>query len=167
MGMNRAPSTRKIVRDPEALQAIVAEHRAAGRTIVLTNGTFDLLHVGHVRALEGAREHGDVLVVGVNNDSSVRAYKGEGRPVIPEEERAELLACLGCVDVVTFFGEATAEVLIRRVAPDVWAKGRDYSEATLPEAHVVKELGGEIAIVGDPKDHAASDVIDRIRGSGD
>ena len=166
MGMSRAPSARKIVRDPEALEATLAAHRAAGRSVVLTNGTFDLLHVGHVRALEGARGQGDVLVVGVNTDRSVRNYKGPGRPIVPEDERAELLACLACVDVVTFFDEPTAEALIRRVAPDGWAKGRDYSEETLPEAHVVRELGGSIAIVGDPKDHAASDFIDRIRGSG-
>jgi bifunctional ADP-heptose synthase (sugar kinase/adenylyltransferase) len=86
---------------------------------------------------------------------------------VPEDERAELLACLACVDVVTFFDEPTAEALIRRVTPDVWAKGRDYSEETLPEAHVVRELGGSIALVGDPKDHGASDFIDRIRGAGD
>lgn len=163
----RAPSSRKIFADPDALREELAKHRAAGRTIVLTNGTFDLLHVGHVRSLEDAKSHGDVLVVGLNSDVSVRSYKGPGRPIIPEDERAELIACLGCVDVVTFFDEPTAEALIRRVAPDVWAKGRDYSEATLPEAALVRELGGRIAIVGDPKDHAASDLITRIRELGE
>ena len=158
-----APSARKIIVEQAALEAALAAHRSAGRSIVLTNGTFDLLHVGHVRALEDAKTRGDVLVVGLNSDASVQSYKGPGRPIVPEGERAELIACLGCVDIVTFFNEPTADALIRRVVPEVWAKGRDYSEETLPEAALVRELGGAIAIVGDPKDHAASDLITRIR----
>ncbi len=161
--MSRGASLDKVVRDSGAVARAVAEQRDAGRRIVLTNGAFDLLHVGHVRSLEDARSLGEFLVVGLNSDVSVRSYKGRGRPVVPEDERAELLACMACVDLVTFFDEPTAEALIRRVAPDIWAKGRDYTEETLPEASVVRELGGRVAIVGDPKDHASSDLIRRIR----
>lgn len=156
-------SAGKIVSDRARLTRQLDQWRSAGRRIVLSNGTFDLLHVGHVRSLEDARTRGDVLVVGLNTDASVRTYKGPGRPVVPEGERAEIVAALACVDLVTLFDEPTAEQLIRLVRPDVWAKGRDYTEETLPEAAVVRELGGDIAIVGDPKDHAASDLIARIQ----
>ncbi|MAG55540.1 MAG: D-glycero-beta-D-manno-heptose 1-phosphate adenylyltransferase [Planctomycetes bacterium] len=152
-----------MVSDRARLTRQLDQWRSAGRRIVLSNGTFDLLHVGHVRSLEDARTRGDVLVVGLNTDASVRTYKGPGRPVVPEGERAEIVAALACVDLVTLFDEPTAEQLIRLVRPDVWAKGRDYTEETLPEAAVVRELGGDIAIVGDPKDHAASDLIARIQ----
>ncbi len=137
--------------------------RAAGGTIVLTNGAFDLLHVGHVRALEDARRHGTCLVVAINSDASVRRLKGPSRPVVPEGERAELVAAIGCVDLVYVFGETDVSVIIRAVRPDVHAKGRDYTAATVPERAVVAEVGGRVVIVGDPKDHATTDVIARIR----
>ncbi len=156
----------KIILDRAGLVRRSEELRSSGLRIVLTNGTFDLLHVGHVRALEEARAQGDVLVVGINSDASVRAYKGPGRPVVPEAERAEIVAALGCVDLVTVFDEPTAEALIRAVRPAVHAKGQDYTEASVPERAVVLEVGGRVAIVGDPKDHAASDLIARIRAAG-
>lgn len=153
----------KIVPDDGALQARLAGWRAEGLRIVLTNGAFDLLHVGHLRALEDARGRGDRLVVGVNADVSVQASKGSHRPIVPEAERAELVAGLACVDCVILFSEVTAEPLITRVRPDVHAKGRDYTVETVPEAKLVRSLGGEVAIVGDPKDHATTDVIAKIR----
>ncbi len=137
--------------------------RRTGKTIVLTNGAFDLLHVGHVRALQDARAHGDALVVAVNSDRSVRGLKGPGRPIVPEAERAEMLAALECVDLVYVFEDATVETIIRRLRPDVHAKGRDYREDNVPERHVVAEVGGRVVIVGDPKNHATTDVIARIR----
>ncbi len=150
-----APDLGELVRRLDATRA--------GKTVVLSNGTFDLLHVGHVRALEAARALGDLLVVGVNSDASVRAYKGAGRPVVPEAERAELLAALECVDHVVVFGERTADALIRAVRPAIHAKGTDYRPETLPEAAAVAAVGGRIAIVGDPKDHSATDLLRRIR----
>ena len=153
----------KIILEREALLEHTAEARSGGARIVFTNGTFDLLHVGHIRSLEDARSHGDLLVVGLNSDSSVRSYKGPGRPVVPEQERAEMLAALECVTYVTIFSEPTPSDLIRALKPHVHAKGRDYSAETLPEAAVVREIGAEIAIVGDPKDHSATDLIQRIR----
>jgi rfaE bifunctional protein nucleotidyltransferase chain/domain len=119
-----------------------------------------------VRALEDARAAGDLLVVGINSDRSVAASKGPGRPVMPEAERAEIVAALGCVDLVVVFDEVTAEALIRRVRPDVHAKGRDYRADTVPERDVVAELGGRVVIVGDEKDHATTDLIARIRRGG-
>lgn len=159
----RAASARKIAADDADLARRVAAARSRGLRVVLTNGAFDLLHVGHVRALEDAKAHGGFLVVGVNSDASVRASKGPTRPVVPEAERAELVAALGCVDCVALFPERSAEALIRRVRPDVHAKGRDYRADTVPERGVVEELGGVVAIVGDPKDHATTDVVARIR----
>jgi D-glycero-beta-D-manno-heptose 1-phosphate adenylyltransferase len=131
---------------------------------VLSNGAFDLIHVGHVRSLEHARSLGDLLVVAVNSDRSVRALKGEGRPIVPERERAEIVAALRCVDLVTIFDETTVEETIRLVRPDVHAKGRDYTAASVPERALVEQLGGTVVIVGDPKDHATSDLIRKIRG---
>ena len=156
------PSTAKIFRDHGLLLAAVTKQRREGHVLVFSNGTFDLLHVGHVRSLEDAKSKGSLLVVGVNSDRSVRAYKGANRPVVPEDERAELLAALECVDFVTIFDEATPEKLLRLLRPEVHAKGRDYTEATLPEAELVRSLGGRIEIVGDPKDHSASDLLKRI-----
>lgn len=157
--MNGAP----IVRTDVELEAHLRPWRAGGERLVLSNGAFDLLHVGHVRSLEDARSRGDRLVVGVNTDESVRASKGAGRPIVPEAERAELVAALRCVDLVVLFGERTAAPLIEKVRPRIHAKGRDYTTASVPEAELVRSLGGEVAIVGDPKDHATTDVIARIR----
>ena len=155
----------KIVRDPTILASILDAQRRQDLRIVLTNGTFDILHVGHIRALEEARRAGDVLLVALNTDDSVRSYKGPGRPLIPEEERAEVLAALECVDFVTFFEESTAHDLLRRVQPDIYAKGRDYGVESLPEAETAREVGAEIVFVGDEKTHAVSDIIERIRRS--
>ena len=139
--------------------------RREGRRIVLSNGAFDLLHVGHVRALQDARTHGDVLVVGINDDDSVRTLKGPGRPVVAADERAELVAALACVDYVHLFPETDVGALLRELRPHVHAKGRDYSKETVPERATAVELGIEIAIVGDPKDHSVTDLLERLKRS--
>jgi len=135
--------------------------RAAGDRLVLTNGCFDILHVGHVRYLRAARELGDRLIVAVNSDRSVRALKGEGRPRVPEGERAEILAALQCVDAVTVFDSLDVNNLIRQLRPDVHAKGTDYTVETVPERETVIACGGRVAIVGDPKDHSTTDLLGR------
>jgi D-glycero-beta-D-manno-heptose 1-phosphate adenylyltransferase len=133
--------------------------RRSGEPIVLANGNFDLLHVGHVRYLRGAKELGGKLVVAINSDESVRALKGEGRPVMPAEERAEIVAALGDVDAVVIFSELDVRALIREIRPDVHAKGTDYTIDSVPERDAVAECGGRIAIVGDAKDHSTSEII--------
>ena len=138
--------------------------RATGARIVLANGCFDVLHVGHVRYLAGARELGDVLVVGVNSDEQVARLKGEGRPVMAAAERAEIVASLESVTYVTIFDEPTVEQLLLTLKPDVHAKGTDYTEETVPERAVVRSYGGRVAIVGDPKDHSTSEILTRIGG---
>ncbi len=150
-------------RDELAVEA--RRYHDAGRTIVLANGCFDLLHVGHVRYLTGAKELGDVLIVGINSDAQTRVLKGEGRPFIPEAERAEIVASLRCVDIVTIFDEPTVTELIRTVRPDIHAKGTDYTVDNVPEREIVKEIGGSVAIVGDPKDHSSTDLIGRVANS--
>lgn len=141
---------------------LAAQLRREGKRLVLANGAFDLLHVGHARYLWAAKGLGDVLIVGVNSDSSVRALKGAPRPIVPEEERAELLAHLGCVDYVVIFPETTVSALLRDLQPDIHAKGTDYSPETVPEREVVREWGGRTVICGDPKDHATSELVARI-----
>lgn len=148
------------------LVARVAVERRAGKRIVLANGCFDLLHVGHIRYLEGARQTGECLVVAVNSDSQVRRLKGAGRPYVSEYERAELVAAIRFVDLVTIFDEPTVEELVRAVRPDFHAKGTDYTEETVPERDIVRECGGKVVIVGDPKDHSSSGLISSI-ASGD
>jgi rfaE bifunctional protein nucleotidyltransferase chain/domain len=143
----------------EELRQRVAEWRRMGEPITLTNGCFDLLHVGHVRYLRAAKELGGRLIVGINSDESVRALKGEGRPLMPAEERAEILAALADVDAVVIFPEPDVRALIREIRPDVHAKGTDYTAASVPERDVVLECGGRVEIVGDPKDHSASEMI--------
>jgi len=150
----------------EELVERVAAARTNGSTIVLANGCFDLLHVGHIRYLAGAKELGDVLVVGINSDRQAHALKGEGRPFMPENERAELIAALKCVDFVTIFDEPTVEQLIRDIRPDIHAKGTDYTTDTVPERDIIREVGGRVAIVGDPKDHSSTDLIEK-RGRGE
>lgn len=147
----------------DALVRAVARRRAGGDVVAFANGLFDLLHVGHLRYLEAARAEGDLLVVGLNSDRSARELKGPDRPIVTEEERAELLAGFSCVDYVTVFDEPTVESLLRDLRPDVHCKGTDYTLDTVPERHVARELGIRIAIVGDPKDHATRDLIRRIR----
>ncbi|MFN2535128.1 MAG: adenylyltransferase/cytidyltransferase family protein [Pseudonocardiaceae bacterium] len=138
--------------------------RAGGEVgrIVLANGCFDLLHAGHVRYLEDARSRGDFLIVALNSDHSVRAIKGPGRPLMPLAERAEIVGALRCVDAVTPFDEADLETTLRLLRPDVHAKGSDYTTVSVPEAATDRELGIEIAICGDPKNHSTSDLLRRI-----
>ncbi len=136
--------------------------RSRGRRIVFANGAFDLLHAGHVRYLEAARQEGDWLAVGINTDRSVRAAKGEERPIVPQSERAEIVAALRCVDAVVLFDEDSPVQLLDALQPHVHAKGTDYRVETVPERTVVSAYGGTTVIVGDPKDHATTDLIDRI-----
>jgi rfaE bifunctional protein nucleotidyltransferase chain/domain len=148
---------------PEEAGTLAARLRAQGRRVVLANGCFDLLHVGHVRYLTAARALGDVLIVGLNSDAAVARLKGPGRPLMPAAERVELLGALRAVDHVVVFDEDTADRLVSLVRPDVHAKGTDYTESTVPEAASVRAAGGRVAIVGDPKDHATRDLITRVR----
>lgn len=159
--MTDAPS-HKVLSLPALLGAL-ARHRAAGARVVLTNGCFDLLHLGHVRYLEQARALGDLLVVGVNTDASVRSVKGPGRPYVPEEDRAEVLAALGCVDYVVLFAEPTAEALVAAVRPEVYAKGEDYREAELPEAARVRGYGGGVKLVPLVPGRSTSELVRRIK----
>jgi D-glycero-beta-D-manno-heptose 1-phosphate adenylyltransferase len=148
----------KIVSRDE-LQQRVANWRRDGNRITLANGCFDLLHVGHVRYLRAARELGGKLIVAVNADASVRALKGEGRPVMPAEERAEILAALADVDAVVIFPEKDVRAVIREIRPDFHAKGTDYTAESVPERDEVEACGGRVAIVGDPKNHSATEII--------
>jgi len=144
------------------LPAIRARATRAGKTVALANGIFDLFHVGHLRYLEGAKALGDVLVVAVNSDASTRRNKGPGRPVVPERERAEIVAALACVDHVVLFGSKTVVPLIRKLRPDWQVKGTDYTPETIPEAAEVRKHGGRVAVAGDPKDHSTSDLLRRL-----
>jgi len=148
----------------ELIQRVKAA-RKEGARIVLANGCFDVLHVGHVRYLAGAGELGDVLVVGINSDEQVAIQKGDGRPVLPEAERAEIVGALEPVTYVTIFNEPTVEQLLLNLRPDVHAKGTDYTTDTVPERDVVRSYGGQVAIVGDPKDHSTSAIIARLGGA--
>jgi D-glycero-beta-D-manno-heptose 1-phosphate adenylyltransferase len=148
---------------PDEAGALAARLRADGKRIVLANGCFDLLHVGHVRYLTEARGLGDVLFVAINSDATVARLKGAGRPLMPANERVELLGALRAVDHVVVFDEDTADRLVSLVRPDVHAKGTDYTETSVPEAASVRAAGGRVAIVGDPKDHATRDLIARIQ----
>jgi D-glycero-beta-D-manno-heptose 1-phosphate adenylyltransferase len=143
----------------EQLRERVERWRSSGESIILANGNFDLLHVGHVRYLQGAKQLGGKLIVAINSDESVRALKGEGRPVMPEEERAEIIAALADVDAVVIFPELDVRALIRETRPDVQAKGTDYTPESVPERDAVAEYGGRVAIVGDAKDHSTSEMI--------
>jgi D-glycero-beta-D-manno-heptose 1-phosphate adenylyltransferase len=145
--------------DRAELRKQVEAWRAAGDRLTLANGCFDLLHVGHVRYLRAAKELGGRLVVAINSDDSVRSLKGEGRPLMPASERAEILAALADVDAVVIFPERDVRAIIREIHPDVHAKGTDYTAENVPEADTVREYGGRVAIVGDPKDHSASEII--------
>ena len=146
-----------------ALVARVARDRAEGRTIAFANGCFDLLHVGHVRYLEAAAREADILIVALNDDQSVRRLKGNGRPILHANDRAELVAALRCVDYVVIFPEPTVGPLLEALRPDVHCKGTDYTVDTVPERETVRSYGGRIAIVGDPKDHSTRDLLARIR----
>jgi D-glycero-beta-D-manno-heptose 1-phosphate adenylyltransferase len=143
----------------QELREQVAEWRKLGESITLANGCFDLLHVGHVRYLRAAKELGGKLIVAINSDESVRALKGEGRPLMPAEERAEILAALADVDAVVIFPEPDVRALVREIRPDVQAKGTDYTVESVPEREVVLECRGRVEIVGDSKDHSATEII--------
>ena len=151
-------SSNKVV-NRQTLQQRVAEWRRGGETVVLTNGCFDLLHVGHIRYLRAAKALGGRLVVGINSDASARKLKGEGRPLMPEQERAEIMAALEDVDAVVIFSEPDVRALVREIRPDVHAKGTDYTAQNVPERDLVVECGGRVEIVGDPKDHSSSDML--------
>jgi rfaE bifunctional protein nucleotidyltransferase chain/domain len=150
------------VLDVEEAARLAADARRAGRRVVLANGCFDLLHVGHVRYLQGARALGDLLIVGVNGDAAVRRLKGPGRPLVPASERAEMLCALAAVDHVVVFEGDTADDLISRLRPAVHAKGTDYTEDSVPEASHVRATGGRVAIAGDAKSHSTRDLIGEI-----
>jgi len=147
----------------QELQARVAEWRRNGEQIVLANGCFDLLHVGHVRYLHGAKSLGGRLVVAMNSDASVRQLKGEGRPLMPAGERAEIIAALADVDAVVIFDEPDVRDLVRELHPDIQAKGTDYSRETVPERDDVLAYGGRVEIVGDPKDHSTTNFLSQMR----
>ena len=139
--------------------------KSAGKRVVFANGCFDTLHVGHVRYLQGAKQNGDLLIVGVNADESVRRLKGAGRPILDESGRAQLVAALRCVDYVVLFREENVERLLEELRPDVHAKGTDYTAESVPERAVADQLGIAVAIVGDPKDHSTRELLDSIRKS--
>ena len=157
----REAASKIVARD--VLREKLAEHKRRGRCIVFANGCFDTLHVGHIRYLEGARREGDILVVGVHADSSVRNLKGPGRPILDESARAQLVAALRCVDYVLLFAEPNVEALLEELRPDVHAKGTDYTADTVPERAVAARLGVRVAIVGDPKDHSTRELLESIR----
>jgi rfaE bifunctional protein nucleotidyltransferase chain/domain len=150
--------------DRSQLVELTENARAAGQKIILANGCFDVLHVGHVRYLAGAKALGGFLVVGINSDEQVRKLKGNGRPVQSQSDRAEIVASVAHVDAVTIFDEPTVEELILAIRPDIHAKGTDYTEDSVPEREIVKSVGGRVAIVGDPKDHSSSELIANMKG---
>lgn len=157
----RTAASKIVTRD--VLREKLAEYKRRGQRIVFANGCFDTLHVGHIRYLEGASSEGDVLVVGVNADSSVGTLKGPGRPVLDENARAQLVASLKSVDYVVLFAEPNVETLLEQLRPDVHAKGTDYTPDTVPERAVAARLGVRVAIVGDPKDHSTRALLESIR----
>lgn len=165
-GMNFSTSkldTRGKIVSGETLVKNLAEHRLRNHRIVLANGCFDLLHAGHVRYLEAARKEGDILIVALNSDSSVRPLKGPGRPILPQQARAELVAALAAVNYVIIFDEPNVEALLEKLRPDVHAKGTDYSPETVPERATAARLGIRVAIAGDEKRHSTRDLLARLR----
>ncbi len=167
MAKNRkqpGPDTGAVVVDSvDELKDIVFCLKTEGKMVVMTNGAFDILHVGHVRCIKDAKSRGDYLVVAVNSDSSIKKYKHAKLPIVPQQERIEMIAALRWVDYVIMFDEETCDALIEAVQPDIVAKGSDYEESSVPERDTVLAYGGQIAICGDPKDHASSKLIQRIR----
>lgn len=155
-----------IITDRERLKRVVDDYRASGRSIVFANGAFDILHVGHVRYLQGAAAEGDILVVGVNSDESIRRYKSPDRPLQPLAERMEMVAAFRCVDVVTSFDEPTCDAILEVVRPNVHAKGPDYTPENLPEWPTLQRLGIRLAAVGDPKNHSSTELIEKIGQAG-
>ncbi|MCX8110552.1 MAG: adenylyltransferase/cytidyltransferase family protein [Syntrophorhabdaceae bacterium] len=153
----------KIIRDMARLKEIINEERAKGKRIVFGNGCFDIIHVGHIRYLRGAKELGDCLVVAINDDTSVESLGKRKRVVTPVDERAEIISAIDCVDYITVFSEPTVERLLRELRPDIHAKGTDYTEDSVPEKDIVLSYGGRVAIVGDPKNHSTSEIIKTIQ----
>jgi D-glycero-beta-D-manno-heptose 1-phosphate adenylyltransferase len=147
----------------EQARRLAEEWRSAGEKVILTNGCFDLIHVGHIRYLRAAKQLGGKLVVALNADASVREIKGEGRPLMPETERAEILAALSDVDAIVVFAEPDVRAVIRELRPDVQAKGTDYTAESVPERDEVMAYGGRVAIVGDPKDHSTTEILEQMR----
>lgn len=156
----------RYVRDRAELKRIIEEERKKGKKVVFGNGCFDILHVGHIRYLKGAKELGDILVVGLNDDTSVLTLGKRAAVITPLDERAEIVASIDCVDFVTSFSEPTVEGLLLELKPDIHAKGTDYTPETVPERKIVQSYGGEVAIVGDPKDHSTTAIIERLKRSG-
>lgn len=152
------------VKTLQELIEIVEAEKSKGKTIVFANGVFDILHVGHVRYLKEAREMGDILIVALNDDDSVRRLKGNDRPLMPVEERMEILAALSCVDYIIKFSEPTVSNLLLALKPHIQAKGTDYTEDTVPEREVVRSYGGKVAIAGDPKNRSTTGYLTRIKG---
>jgi rfaE bifunctional protein nucleotidyltransferase chain/domain len=150
------------IKNIDELRTIIAQAQASGKRVVFANGCFDLIHVGHIRYLQGARNQGDLLVVAINDDSSVKLLKGPGRPLQSQEERAEIISSFYSVDFVTVFTEPTVDNLLKVLKPDIHAKGTDYRAENVPERETVRSYGGKVAIVGDPKDHATRDLIKKI-----
>lgn len=148
------------------LKEIVESEKAHGKRVIFANGVFDILHVGHIRYLKGAKALGDILVVAVNSDSSVKSYKGDDRPHTPEQERLEILSSLDMIDYIVLFSDPDVENLLLELKPHVQAKGTDYTEETVPEKDIVASYGGKVAIVGDPKDHSSTEMIDKVRSKG-
>ncbi len=155
--------TKNTIKDRDELAKKIDELKKQGKRIVLTNGGFNLLHVGHIRSLVDAKRHGDILVVAVNSDSSLKKLKGNDYPIMPENERIEILSALECVDFLTIFSESTVDNLLLKLKPHVHAKGTDYSKETILERETVLSYGGETAIVGDKKNHSSSNIIKTIR----
>jgi len=153
--------------DESALAGAIEHERKAGKRIAFANGVFDVLHVGHVRYLQAAAGVADVLVVAVNSDASVRAIKGEGRPVTPERERAEIVSAIRGVAYVTIFADSSPARLLQTLKPDFQCKGTDYTADSVPEAEIVRGYGGKVVIVGDPKDHSTSDMLRRMQTMND
>ena len=161
MAQSWRPAAEKVV-SLDALLAALAPRRADGARVALTNGTFDLVHVGHLRSLEQARAQGDLLVVGVNSDASVRSYKAPNRPIVPQAERAELIAGLACVDYVVIFDEPTAERLVKAIRPEVYVKGADYATKPLPERPVVEAYGGQVVLIPLEAGRSTTDLVAEV-----
>ena len=155
-------SDTKVIPDRGSLAGVVSSLRTANKTIAFTNGCFDLLHVGHLRSLESARQCADCLIVGINSDESTRKYKGEGHPIVPEDERAEMLAGLSCVDYVFAFDDPTVDLILEEIRPDSYCKGPEYDMDNLPERETLKRIGGKLVAVGDPKNHSTTSIIEKV-----
>ncbi len=153
----------RIIRDINILKKVVEDERAKGKKIVFGNGCFDIIHVGHIRYLKGAKELGDCLIVAINDDVSVAGLGKRKKVITPVEERAEIISAIDCVDYITIFSEPTVERLLKELKPDIHAKGTDYTEESVPEKDIVLSYGGRVAIVGDPKNHSTRDIIKSIQ----